>query len=183
MMVFTEGSLRFEFDDRWKVVKYDGPDPGDYRRNLMNSLEGTKAVDFVALCKPASGESHLFWIEVKDFRTHPRPDQKCLAAIVAQKTRDSIAGVMGFYRTSSTPDDWEPFVQALARKNTVVKVLFWVEERPFRGPSDRQLNRAQVQANEIKCRLKWLTTKVFVVGQRLGNPPDGLAVSDVPAAE
>jgi hypothetical protein len=179
---FREGNLQFDFDQRWTVVKYDGPDPGDYRTKLKDTLEDTKAVDFVALCKPADGAEHLFWIEVKDYRAQPRPDQKRLATIVAQKTRDSVAGVVGFYRTSSAADVWSPFMQALSRKKTVVKVLFWVEERPLAGPAQRRVIRAQVQAREIKRRLKWLTAKVIVTGQGLGGVPDGLTVSHFPAA-
>jgi hypothetical protein len=180
MTAFTEGNLRFDFDHRWIVVKYDA-DSGDYRKK-MDTLEDTKAVDFVALCKRDDGEEHLYWIEVKDYRTQRRPDQQRLAKIVAQKTRDSVAGVMGFYRTSGTPDIWPPFVQALSRKRTTVKVLFWLEERPLPGPPKRRFNRAQVQANEIKRRLKWLTTKIVVASQRLGGVPDGLRVFDVSAA-
>ncbi len=180
MTVFAEGNLQFHFDDCWTAVKYDGPDPCDYRAK-MNALENTKAVDFVALCKGVDGEEHLYWIEVKDYRTQSRPTQQQLAAIVAQKTRDSIAGVVGFFRTSATPDVWWPFMRALCRKHTVVKVLFWLEDRPLPGPPQRRINRAQVQAMEIKRRLRWLTTKVAVVGQGLGGIPDGLTVSDLPA--
>ena len=149
---------------------------------MKDALEDTKAVDFVALCEPAEGESHLYWIEVKDYRAQPRPEQKRLAAIVAQKTRDSVAGVVGFFRTSGTPDVWRPFMQALSGKKTVVKVLFWLEERSLAGPVQRRANRAQVQAQEIKRRLKWLTTKVIVTGSGLGGAPGGLTVSYFPAA-
>ena len=55
MTVFTEGSLRFDFDDRWIVVKYDA-DLGDYRRK-MDALEDTKAVDFVAICRRGDGNA------------------------------------------------------------------------------------------------------------------------------
>lgn len=181
MNAFAEGSLQFHFDDRWTALKYDGPDPGDYRAK-MDALEDTKAVDFVALYTPVDGNEQLYWIEVKDYRTQRRPNQQGLAAVVAQKTRDSIAGVVGFFRTSATPDLWRPFMRALSRKNTVVKVLFWLEERPLPGPPQRRINRAHVQAMEIKRRVRWLTTKVAVVGRGLGAIPDGLTVSDLPDA-
>lgn len=180
MKTLTEGALRFDFDDRWTVLQYDGPDPGDYRSKLM-PLEDTKAVDFVAVCKNADGQEHFYCIEIKDYRDQPRPNQRDLAVTVAQKTRDTVAGIVGFSRTSNTPHIWAPFIQALARRRTPVTILFWLEERHLPGPPQRRIQRTQVQIREIQRRLKWLTTKVIVTGRGLGGVPDGLTVSDVPA--
>src|SRR5580692_8886295 len=60
---FEEGHLRFRFDSSWYAIKYD--EHPDYRERIER-LDGTKAVDFVAVHR----DSQLFLIEVKDFRGH-----------------------------------------------------------------------------------------------------------------
>ena len=57
---FEEAKLRFVFDDSWSVIKYD--DHRDYRERISR-LDGTKAVDFVAVY----ANEMLYLIEVKDF--------------------------------------------------------------------------------------------------------------------
>ncbi len=61
LKTIVEGHLRFQFDDSWFAIKYD--DHRDYRERIER-LDGTKAVDFVAVYMNAQ----LFLIEVKDFR-------------------------------------------------------------------------------------------------------------------
>ena len=103
---FEEGHLRFRFDDSWYAIKYD--EHPDYRERIER-LDGTKAVDFVAVHR----DSQLFLIEVKDFRGHrienqPRLREGELAIEVGQKVRDTVAGIArptieGTMKTGSEP--------------------------------------------------------------------------------
>jgi hypothetical protein len=179
MPEFIEGNLRFEFDERWTVQKYDGH--RDYREKIER-LEGTKAVDFVGLLDG----NILYWIEVKDFRGHrienrPRLAGGDLMIEVAQKVRDSIAGVVGAYRNSSEPVLWRPLAQALVSPRKRLKVLLWLEEDAPPRPRGREQNRAQVLGRLLKVRMAWLTGRVFVCGQRLGGHLEGCTMSNLPS--
>jgi hypothetical protein len=183
MLPFDEQHQRFTFDDQqWAAVKYD--DHRDYRRKIAN-LPDTKAVDFIGLYNGPDGV--LYWIEVKDFRGYRIQNKRRLsdgelATEVGQKVRDSIAGVIGAYRTSGQWEVWRPFVRAIWRRESTIRVLVWLEEDTIPGPAGRRGNAAQVQTQLLKERLKWLTAHVFVVSQALGSCPQGLVVTDLPGA-
>ena len=185
MPTFDEGHQRFAFDDqRWAaVVKYDVH--RDYREKIAN-LPDTKAVDFVGLYNGRDGV--LYWFEVKDFRGYRiqnkhRLSEGELATEVGQKVRDSIAGVIGAYRTSGEWDVWHPLVRALWRRKISIRVLFWLEEDNPPAPPRSRRNAAQVQARLLRERLRWLTAHVFVVSHALGGCPDGLTVTDLPVQD
>jgi hypothetical protein len=183
MPSFEEGHQRFTFDGRqWLVVKYD--DHRDYREKIAR-LDGSKAVDFVGVHGGENGS--LYWIEVKDFRGYRIQNKRRLsdgelAQEAAEKVRDSVAGVVGAYRTSADPDTWRPLVRALGRKTPPIRVLLWLEEDGMPGPRGRRDNAAQVLAQQLKRKLRWLTARAFVAGQGLGGCPEGLAVADLPGA-
>jgi hypothetical protein len=184
MPSFDEQHQKFTFDDgRWSVVRQYDKHP-DYLQKIRK-LTGTKAVDFVGLQDGEDGV--LYWIEVKEFRGYriqnkQRLSDGELAQEVAEKVRDSLAGVVGAYQTTSAESDvWRPFVRALWRK-AAIRVLLWLEEDNMPRPRGRRDNAAQVLSEEIKKKLKWLTARVFVVGQALGGCPEGLVVADLPGA-
>ncbi len=183
MSEYVEQHQRFAFDDQqWTVVKYDNH---PHYRQKMTRLQGTKAVDFIALHNPP--DETLYWIEVKDFRGY-RIQNKCrlssgeLATKVGEKVRDSVAGVVGAYHTQGQGKEWRQFVRAIWRKSYKIHVLLWMEEDNIPGPLGRRQNAAQVQAQELKRRLGWLTPRVFVVSRTLGSCPQGLVVTDLPGA-
>jgi hypothetical protein len=181
MPPFDEQHQRFTFDDqKWTVVKYD--EHRDYRQKIAN-LHETKAVDFVGLHNGPDGA--LCWIEVKDFRGYRIQNKRRLsdgelAAEVGQKVRDSVAGIVGAYRTSGQWETWRPFVRAIWRRENAIRVLLWLEEDNLPGPPGRRRNAAQVQTQLLRERLAWLTTRVFVVSRTLGGCPEGLVVTDLP---
>ena len=130
--VIDEGRIRFEFGASWRVEKYD--DHPDYRngiQKLKHPAPGqgndTTAVDFVGVV----GKS-LILIEVKDFRGHQIDTKKRvgeeLAAEVAFKVRDSVAGIIGAHRKSNTPETWEPFAAALASRTKEVQIVLWLDQ-------------------------------------------------------
>lgn len=122
---FAEEHLRFVFDDAWSVVKYD--DHRDYRERIER-LEGTKAVDFVAVY----ANEVLYLIEVKDFRGYRiknrlRIRDAELAVEVGQKVRDTSAGIVAANHRGNTTD-WGKTVRRLAVNATPVRVLLWLEQ-------------------------------------------------------
>lgn len=175
---FEEGNLGFEFDDRqWRVLKFD--DHPDYRKR-MEKVDETKAVDFVGVLN----EQELFLIEVKDFRQHRIETKEKLssgelAVELAQKTRDSIACMVGAYHTSSTPGDWQPFTQLLCNKDKQVKVALWLEHDLPQHSQQRKKVLASVQTKLFKPKLAWLTRRVLVCGSQKEGLP-GLRVSNLP---
>jgi len=174
-----EGYLRFEFDDSWSFIKYD--EHRDYLERIRR-LDGTKAVDFVAV----HANARLYLIEVKDFRGHRienrhRVRDGELAVEVGQKVRDTIAGIVAAHHRGGT-DDWDRAVRRLAANAQPVHVLLWLEQDLPPNPRARRLNELSVLTNALKQRLDWLTPRVFVVGLRGGGAPEGLLVSNLPGA-
>jgi len=173
-----ESRLRFQFDDTWQVIKYDGH--ADHLK--IARLHRTKAVDFVAIHRARD----LFFIEVKNFR-HYRIENKVrveklqadqeldLATEVAMKVRDTIAGIMAALHRGS-PEYWGPVVACLRKTEPPVKLLLWLEQDLPRDPPGRASNREQTLNQFLKKQLAWLTTKVLLASRGDLHIPDGLVV-------
>jgi hypothetical protein len=176
--VIEEEFLRFEFNDDWHVIKYD--DHVDYVDRIRH-LPDTKAVDFTAIYLART----LFLIEVKDFRGHRiknqgRIKEGQLAVEVAQKVRDTIAGIVAAHHRGNA-ETWDRFTRCLTNSEPPVRVLLWLEDDLPLGPPGRRQNRVSVMTNALKRHLRWLTTKVLVASIAL-RPPDGIAVTNLPGA-
>lgn len=90
-MIITEGELRFLFESEVKAIKYD--DCSHYRNQFIDKCgSNNKAVDVIAYCK----SRETVWLcEIKDFRKGDRsPDKPPLEQEIAQKVRDSLAGLV-----------------------------------------------------------------------------------------
>jgi hypothetical protein len=168
---FDEGRLRFEFGRIWDVEKYD--EHRDYREKICK-LEGTRAVDFVTLLA-----EELFLIEVKDLRgfrieSKERLVQGSLALELALKVRDTVSGLVAAFRRSSESDIWGAYVRALAHLEKRLFVVLWLEEdRPTgKALAQRQLVTRGILTQEVKKRLRWLTTKVVIVDRIRSRLPD-----------
>jgi hypothetical protein len=178
-MEFDEGRLRFQFDDSWFVIKYD--EHSDYRERIEH-LDGTKAVDFVAV----RANSELFLIEVKDLRGHRIENRDRLkggelAIEVGQKVRDTIAGIVAAHHRGNE-EDWGRVVERLGCGETPVRVLLWLEHDLPPGPRGRRQNQASVLIDKLKKQLNWLTPRVLVVSLRTGETPAGLQATNLPGA-
>jgi len=174
-----EENLRFRFDDTWVAIKYD--DHRDYVERIQR-LPETKAVDFVAVLD----EWFLYFIEVKDFRGHrienrTRVQDGELAIEVAQKVRDTIAGIVAAHHRGST-EEWFRFIECLTNSVNPVRVLLWLEDDLPPGPRGRRHNQASVVTDRLKHHLRWLSPRVFVVGLTVGAALDGLTVTNLPGA-
>ena len=187
----VEGGLRFTFDGNWSVIKLDGHE--FFEQRLM-PMQLTGAADFLGLHrKPA-----LYVIEVKDYRGSEiqlkNNEKMCegdtLLFQVARKCKDSVACVVGAARVLRD-DFWARCVDVLRTRQSIVKVVFWLEfdlGRRGRGRSAEWMQqemrtRALVRADELKARLSWLTKEVVVTNQALaaGELP-GVTVENVQRA-
>ena len=185
---FNEESLRFEFDDAWTVVKY--VETPEYAR-IRNQTEA-KGVDFVGLFAAGSSRFVIHLIEDKDFRGHrienaTRIRGGKLALEVAQKMRDTVAGMIGARRTSAETQPWERFAGALRRRRHEVKVVLWLERDrpPNRGAtSQRDFRRMRrktdlsVLTADLKKRSRWLGAMTLVVDQDSGL--EGVTATNLP---
>lgn len=153
---FEEGRLAFDFGDRWQhVVAFDKET--DYR-NAANSLPGTKGVDFMGLI-----DDTLFLIEVKDFRGYRIENQERLRSDelrheFAQKVRDSIVCMVGFCRSSSQRERWQPFLDSLSADRPIQLILWLEQDRP-RQPIPVKNN---ITGNYLKPLLNWLYVRAKV---------------------
>lgn len=163
----VEARLRFTFArPPWEAVKWDD-DPA-YREGI--GRHDGKAVDILA----TMGSSRLHLIEVKDPRgsdieyRNRVPDAE-LAQIVADKVRDTVAGLV-FARDRRPCAHLQVHLQALFVERTErVTVIFWLEA-PSLDPA-----RALTLTSLIERSLLWLKPKVLVTRRGLWRDPPGMA--------
>ena len=93
MTVLSEGGLRFQFPAPGRAGKYDD---WTFYRKKFGHIAGTKAVDFVY----ATAEE-CWLIEVKDYSHHPKTKPTEIEREVAQKVRDTLAGLAAARRNAN----------------------------------------------------------------------------------
>jgi hypothetical protein len=167
-MEIEEGNLRFKFADTWSyLLKYDERDEGgkpklaEYRK-IHDATNGAKAVDFIGVLD----NDKLVFIEVKDFRGFETENKKRVATgelvtEIATKVRDTVAAIVGGYRTSMSDKNeyFEHYFDILSNKQKHIYMVLW-REGHFRNPDKaRYYNDAQV----LKSKLSWLGSKTFVL--------------------
>ena len=160
MARFEEENLAFDFGAAWHdtVIQFDK------HRDYQNAkkLDGTKGVDFLGICR-----DELYLIEVKDFRGYriqnkPRLSNGELAIEVGQKIKDTIACIVGAYRTSSNPDQWQPFIPLLLNQQRKIRIILWLEQDALPQHTHGEGFASNVLGNELKRRLKWMGVRVDV---------------------
>lgn len=153
MIIIQEGKLQFEFSSDWQVCKYDGEN--HFYHNQVCRCQGTKAVDILA-----SSGTELFMIEAKDFRgdrinNKERIIKGELVIEVAQKVRDTIAGLYGAYRCFN--DELQPFYnQLFYGKRQPVKVVLLLEEDIYSGKIKSLKQKRSALAKALHKQLKFL---------------------------
>lgn len=98
---FEEGALNFSFPDGWTVLKFD--ECNFHSKKWCNFADGCKGVDFIA----CGGGVEIWLIEVKDYRRERRTKPTDLFDELAQKVRDSLAGLKVLAYQSADSDDKE----------------------------------------------------------------------------
>ncbi|NLB32043.1 MAG: hypothetical protein GX822_10415 [Alcaligenaceae bacterium] len=155
-MTIREGHLEFDFSDNngSLVSKYD--DWSFYRNQFIHVTSGIKAVDFVYIDKT---HDITWFIEVKDYR---HPDTKSikateLADVVAQKVRDSLAGLAAARYNANDPEERDFSKAALRTKG--IKVVLHMEHSPhFIDPADI--------LTKLKQQIKAIDAHPMIVNQR-----------------
>lgn len=120
MPTIHEGNLSFSFPGTWEAGKYDNW--SFYRKQFQSVGGGTKAIDILAI-----SPSHNAWfIEVKDYRLHPRTKVIELADEVATKVRDSLAGI--FSAKVNANDIREKSLATKAVNATKIRIVLHLEQ-------------------------------------------------------
>jgi len=173
---FTEGRQAFCFSEDWYAAKYDN---GAGHARLQRGVS-SKAVDF---CAVSADSNRSVLIEVKDFRGHGtenreriKPETKALALEVAQKVRDSLAGVLGQVRVDG--GGWRRLGRALANPDSELLIILWMELDSHARPAITIKPCLDAHAKVLKERLAWTGARVLVLSELVGgNILDGLRVS------
>jgi hypothetical protein len=117
-----DGALEHRFDDAWTVSKYDAWP--FYVDHFQSQCATNKAVDFVAR-DPGNA---LWFVELKDYRTHPRMKSIELANEIAEKVRDSLAGIVAAAKWHSHHIHLEEAREHLGAKR--LRVVLHLEQPP-----------------------------------------------------
>lgn len=173
-----EKNQRFLFGEDWRVFRYDCADSGYHV--LRNAIAGTKSCDFLGV-----HEQTAYFLEAKDFRGYRIENKKRLtkgelADEVAQKVRDTLAGIVSGCRRSDSQRPWSQLAHILVQAGRQLVVVLCLED-------DTATNRLKwqqeldTQLKLIKNKLDWLRCRVRVVSQvtNSGDLP-GVVVNNVP---
>ena len=172
-------SLTFEFDDSaWTyLMKYDSDAQNkqvDYDK-IKNAIEGTKAVDFIGIFQ----NNQLNLIEVKNYKFNPLDANHDIIAEIAQKVRDTMAGIIGGSRHSTHQKEyWHHHLQYLTNPAKDVRITLWLEDDK---PLDKRLKtRNSNYLTTLKKKLSWLTSNVKISNIADNDFGDALKVSNLP---
>ncbi|MBI4662618.1 MAG: hypothetical protein HY735_27715 [Verrucomicrobia bacterium] len=180
-MILEEQFQRFTFDDTWTVFRYDCAESGYF--GVRDGVPGSRACDFAGV-RSATG----YLIEVKDFRgyriqTKARMADGELAVEVAQKVRDTLAGIVSGVRRSDTERPWtEMLIHRLGQPQGQVVIVLALEDDTA-ADGRRWKQRLSTLTNELKAKLHWLRARVSVVSPQTfpGSMP-GVVVTNLPGA-
>jgi hypothetical protein len=180
-----EGDLDFTFDPGWTLIRHW--DREAVYAALDAQVPGSRAVDFVGV---RADPEAIFLIEVKDYRSSEghgttrrklADDGRELADIVAEKIRDTVAGLLGAARVDRDPD-WQQTRHALAEN---VWVVLWIEHAGLAADSEVYKKRSRIGAgvleDSIQRRCRWLKAKAIVCSRDAACLP-GLTVKSVAGA-
>jgi hypothetical protein len=120
MVVVEVEALTFYFEIGWKTEKYDTWQ--FYQKNFQKIRSGVKAIDVFAL----SPEKHLFLIEVKDYRAHPRTKPSEITNEVSCKVFDSLAGLLPAKLNAFNSSEKNFAARALAASK--IKIILHLEQ-------------------------------------------------------
>ena len=145
MTSIQEGNVEWTFGEDWSVVKYD--DWAFYRNQFQGCADGNKAMDLLAI---QPGDNVLWMVEAKDYRRHHRnPDKGPLPMEVAEKARDTLAGLLA---ASANAVDEERTFARTAVKSTQIRVVLHIEQ----ATKSTKLFPRVIDPADAKMKLKQL---------------------------
>ncbi len=189
-MVFKESRLEFTFNDEfWKpIIQYD--EHPDYTKKLMKQIKETKAVDFIGCLK-----SDIYFFEVKNFKNYRIENKdrtnytgEDLMEEVAQKVRDSLAGIIGGCLNSTNDKElWREILNKIQSEKSAIKVILWweidsgsIENDEIRKRNKNNRNKVGIGTYQQKLcgKLNWLVpTRRNINIFNLKNYPSNLEMT------
>ncbi|MGB1243495.1 MAG: hypothetical protein ACPG49_13290 [Chitinophagales bacterium] len=188
MTLFEESNLRFEFGEDWTLIEqYDIL--ADFDR-IKNAISGTKGVDFIGILN----DKTLYFFEVKNFKGHRisskgrfSEEEDPVWLEVAQKVRDTVAGIIGASRKSLNEEErvkWQEVSTYLTSLNKKLVVVLWLEQDGDNKQQEYKRKRKKGYKTTIKGKLKesllWLADEVLVLNCDYNLLKDSLEVSFLP---
>ena len=106
----------------------------------------------------------VYFIEIKDYRQHPRQKNEDPWVEFELKVRDTVAALVGASRREEYAADCGPLLDALIKHRDLV-LVFWLEEPANSNilnvaMEKRRLAGASFRTRQVKSHLKWLRAKV-----------------------
>lgn len=120
MPTITEGRLQFTFPNHWLASKFDAS--SFHVRQFQKVCGGAKAIDILAI----EPEVCVWKIEAKDYRRHPRTKAIDLATEIAEKVRDSAAGLVAARVNANDPR--ERHIAEAALRCPRLRVVLYLEQ-------------------------------------------------------
>jgi hypothetical protein len=152
-----EGGLEFIFPEEWQVSKYD--EWSFHRNRFQKCCGGCKAVDFLVI---DSGPGQVFWLlEVKDYNRHSRTKTIDLAQEIAQKARDSLAGIATARFRSDEPEECS-FAQRALQSSYIRVALHLEQPRKHSKLFPRAIDPAKV-LQKLKALIKPMDPHPLIV--------------------
>lgn len=155
-VTLTEGRLTFHFPANADVSKYD--DWSFYRNQFNHCFGGTKAIDFVYV-----DTSTLWLIEVKDYRAHTRIKMQDLGDEIAQKVRDTMAGLLAAQANANDAQEMA-WAQKAVSRNRIHVVLHLEQPARHSRAFPQVVNPANLQL-KLKQLLRPVDSHPRVVNQ------------------
>lgn len=152
MPIYTEGRVELTFPSGWQICKYD--ECRFYREKLLKAVPGTKSIDLLV----RDPDLNLYLTELKDFRGHAAANRGRIVRgelwlEVAQKVRDTVAGLWAAHRDSDTT--LAPFSDLLMSPSTQIKILAWVDRD--QSQNLHELTAMMAATDQLKRQMKWLS--------------------------
>ena len=162
MTEIEEGDLRFSFPDDCEAGKYD--DWAFYRNQFQSVAGGSKAVDIVCVADAAA-----WLIEVKDYRQHKRMKQSDLDVELADKVRDTLAGLAAASANANCQEERALARRALAKRRW--RVVLYLEQPQVRSRlRPRPVDVASVLAKVCSRKLKAVDPLLMVLDRGAPHP-------------
>lgn len=154
-----EDALRFTFHSGIQAAKYD--DWAHYRNQFQNKCcTDNKAVDIIA------HDYQITWLcEVKDFRQGNRdPSKPPLEIEIAQKVRDSLAGLVSAQFYANNPTE-QQFAKDVLHCQSI-RVVLHIEQATER----RQIYHLPDLQDKLRKLLKAIDPHVLVLNKDMPHP-------------
>lgn len=104
----------------------------------------------------------------RGYRIESKPKIEELDIIVAQKVRDTLAGVLGGVRNSTHKEEvWRQHLAHLSDKIKRLHIILWMED-DSPNPKRQKVFR-DVLIQRLKKRLSWLSNRI-IISDRDHNP-------------